>query len=179
MKILRKGIEGLFVVEADPYSDNRGLFLRSFCRNALAEVGVSFEVVQGNVSYNHKEHTLRGFHYQKAPFSESKILTCLSGSIFNVVADLRPNSKTFLKHEVIEMSASSMESLLVPEGCANAFLTMEDQTLVHYYMSDFFKPERYAGFRYNDPTFDVKWPFTPQVISERDANLDFWVNSCV
>lgn len=169
MKFIRQSIEGLVLIKPDVFEDNRGAFRRNFCANELKANGIELSVCQGNISENTSAFTMRGFHYQKNPSSESKVLTPVSGGIYNVVIDLRPYSSTFLKSVALEISSSRRESLHVPVGCANAFLTIAANTVVHYYMGDYFKPESYAGFRYNDPYFGVQWPHVPAVISDRDA----------
>ena len=171
MKFFNQSIEGLVLIKPEVFEDNRGAFRRNFCAKELKEHGINFSVCQGNISENFRQYTLRGFHYQKNPSNESKVLTPISGNIYNVVIDLRPRSSTFLKWLSIEVSAERRESLHVPAGCANAFLTTSENTVVHYYMGDYFKPESYSGFRYNDPYFNVQWPHEPQVISQRDADF--------
>jgi len=177
MKFLPQSIEGLALLLPDVFADNRGAFRRTFCAKEFAENGVKFQVCQGNISENAAQYTLRGFHYQKNPSGESKVLTPVSGGIYNVVIDLRPSSPSFLRQAAIEVSSLRRESLYVPAGCANAFLTIANDTIVHYYMGDYFKPESYSGFRHDDPYFNVKWPRPPAVISERDAAFpDFSIN---
>ena len=169
MKFVCQSIEGLVLILPEVFEDNRGTFRRNFCFKELKKNGIELSVSQGNISENKSMFTMRGFHYQKNPSSESKVLTPITGSIHNVVVDLRSDSPTFLKSVALDILSSRRESLHVPAGCANAFLTIETNTLVHYYMGDCFKPESYAGFRYNDPYFDVQWPHAPTVISDRDA----------
>lgn len=169
MKFFNQSIVGLVLIKPEVFEDNRGAFRRNFCAKELKETGIEFSVCQGNISENTTQYTLRGFHYQKNPSSESKVLTPVSGDIYNVVIDLRPSSSTFLKWVSLEVSSARRESLHVPAGCANAFLTTTANTVVHYYMGDYFKPESYSGFRYNDPYFGVPWPHAPAVISDRDA----------
>lgn len=169
MKFFNQSIEGLVLIKPEVFEDNRGAFRRNFCAKELKENGIEFSVCQGNISENTTQYTLRGFHYQKNPSSESKVLTPVSGDIYNVVIDLRPASSTFLKWVALEVSSLRRESLHVPAGCANAFLTTTANTVVHYYMGDYFKPESYSGFRYNDPYFGVQWPHAPAAISGRDA----------
>jgi dTDP-4-dehydrorhamnose 3,5-epimerase len=169
MKFVCQSIEGLVLILPEVFEDNRGVFRRNFCFKELKENGIELSVSQGNISENKSMFTMRGFHYQKNPSSESKVLTPITGSIHNVVVDLRSDSPTFLKSVALDILSSRRESLHVPAGCANAFLTIETNTVVHYYMGDCFKPESYAGFRYNDPYFDVQWPYAPTVISDRDA----------
>ena len=176
MKFIKLKIEGLFLVEHNIFDDNRGLFRRSFCNEELKRNGINFEVKQGNISENYYKYTMRGFHFQKGSYKESKILTCLTGSVYNVVIDLRKNSRTYLKSEAITLDCLARNSILVPGGCANAFLTTEDNTIVHYYMNDFFKPSTYSGFKYNDPFFNIQWPTQPIIISDKDNNFPNYYN---
>jgi dTDP-4-dehydrorhamnose 3,5-epimerase len=171
MKFFYQLIEGVVLIKPDVFEDNRGSLRRTFCARELKENGIDFSVCQGNISENTYQYTMRGFHYQKTPSSESKLLTPVSGGIYNVLIDLRPASSTFLKSIALNVSSSCRESLHVPAGCANAFLTMESNTVVHYYMGDYFKPESYSGFRYNDPFFNVQWPNAVEVISDRDKTF--------
>lgn len=171
MRFINQSIKGLFLINPYVYEDNRGAFRRNFCAKELKENGITISVHQGNISENTRAYTMRGFHYQKSPGNESKLLTPVSGAIYNVVIDLRPDSETFLSEVALEVSSSRRESLYVPAGCANAFLTMAADTVVQYYMGDYFRPDSYFGFRYNDPYFNVKWPRLPEVISDRDATF--------
>ena len=171
MNFIPKLIADLKLITPDLHHDDRGVFRRSFCIEEFKKNKIDFKVVQGNISENFKQHTMRGFHYQKLPSVESKIISCVTGSLFNVVIDLRKKSKTYLKTVSLEISAMQRQSIYVPPGCANAFLTLSDQTIVHYYMGDYFNPESYSSIRYNDPMFSIDWPFEPKVISEKDLNI--------
>lgn len=174
MIFLEQNIKDLYLLKLDPFEDERGIFKRTFCANELSNSNINFKICQGNLSQNFLKHTLRGFHFQKNSYKESKILTCISGSIYNVVIDLRPDSKSYKLKFIFELSARNNVSILVPGGCANAFLTLEDDTIIHYYMSDFFDQSTYTGFRYNDPAFKIEWPFEPKIISQKDLNLPFY-----
>ena len=165
----KQQLEGVFLMEAQCHRDGRGLFRRHYCEKELKNNGVEFSVKQGNVSENTLKHTMRGFHYQKPPSRESKIISCISGSVHNVVIDLRRDSSTFLKCQEFGLSSNGRESLYIPVGCANAFLTLEDNTWIHYYMNDFFSTDS-LGFRYNDPLFNISWPATPAHMSGKDTN---------
>ena len=171
MKFVRQKIPGLFLIIPDLHEDERGIFRRSFCQSEFHAHGIEFEVKQGNISQNFKKHTMRGFHYQKAPSEEAKVISCVAGTIHNIVLDLRKESETYHQWQALRISAEDKESIFVPAGCANAFLTMADNTTVHYYMGDVFKPNSYRGIRYNDPKFAFEWPSEPKVISEKDLNL--------
>jgi dTDP-4-dehydrorhamnose 3,5-epimerase len=173
----KQEIADVFIIEAQTHIDERGLFRRHYCEKELKDNGINFTVKQGNVSENAKKHTIRGFHYQKAPSKESKIISCISGSVFNVIIDLRKNSPTFLKWQEFNISSESRQSLYIPVGCANAFLTLASNTWIHYYMNDFFTTDS-LGFRYNDPAFAISWPVKPEHMSEKDRNYpDLDVNN--
>ena len=177
MKFISQYIEGVVLIRPNVFEDNRGSFRRTYCSKELEDNGIKFSVCQGNISENTHQYTMRGFHYQKSLSNESKLLTPVSGRIYNILIDLRTTSPTFLKSTAIELSASLRETLHVPAGCANAFLTLEPNTVVHYYMGDYFKPDSYCGFRFNDPFFNIQWPHSIEVISERDNNFpDFSLN---
>lgn len=164
-------IEGMFNVWWQPFTDNRGTFRRHFCEDTFMTKGINFKVKQGNISENPYAGTLRGFHYQVEPFQEQKILTVLSGELWNVTVDLRKDSSTYLQHIAVKIVPNERKSLLIPAGTANAFLTLENNTLVHYYMSENFVPDSYRGFHYNDPHLAIVWPSDIKYISERDEAL--------
>jgi len=172
MKFHKQEIEDVFLITPEIFEDDRGFFNRSFCEKELKKYGIEFSVKQGNISENLKRGTLRGFHYQSSPSNENKILSCICGAIFNVIIDLRENSTTYLTSTCIEVDSRNKESILVPAGCANAFLTKYDNTIVHYYMGDFFQKDTYCGIRYNDPFFNIHWPFEPSIISQRDLSFE-------
>jgi len=152
-------------------SDERGVFRRHFCSVEFAAYGIETRVMQGNVSENLHLHTLRGFHYQLAPHAEGKTISCFSGAIYDIVVDLRLESKSFLHWIAVSLNAKNRSSLHIPPGCANAYLTIEPNTIVHYYMSEFYAPDSYRGFHYNDTSFKFVWPAEPRLISDRDRNL--------
>lgn len=164
-------IEGMYKLWGQPFTDNRGTFRRHFCEDTLLSLGIDFKVKQGNISENPLAGTLRGFHYQVAPFQEQKILTVLTGELWNVTVDLRKESATYLKHVAVKMIPSERKSLLIPAGTANAFVTLKDNTIVHYYMSENFAPDSYRGFHYNEPSLAIAWPSKIKHVSERDQAL--------
>ena len=168
MKFFEQSIEGVYLIEPEPFVDNRGMFRRHFCRKEFEEHGIVGEVAQCNVSENRSKHTLRGFHYQLPPHGEGKTLSCLKGSIYDVVIDVLPSSPTYLKWISFELSEDNRKSIHIPPGCANAFLTLEDNSIIHYYCSNYYMSEAERGIRYNDPLFNFKWPAVPAMISEKD-----------
>jgi len=171
MKFYKQKIEGVWLIEAEPFKDSRGMFFRHFCKKEYEANGLNSNIVQTNVSKNNKKYTLRGMHYQLKPFQEDKTMFCLSGAIYDIIVDLRPGSKTYLKWIPVELNSKAPLSLYLPAGCANGYLTKEDNTAILYYMSEFYSPQAYRGFRYNDPAFNFRWAAEPLVISEKDRNL--------
>ena len=174
MKFTELEIAGAWLIEPDLICDERGVFRRHYCMKEFADHGLETRIMQGNVSENPHLHTMRGFHYQIAPHAEGKTISCLSGGLYDILVDLRPDSKTYLRWVSVTFDSKDRKSLYVPPGCANAYLTIEPNTIVHYYMTDIFMPDSYRGFHYKDPTFNFVWPVPPSLISEKDRNLPFY-----
>ena len=166
----KKKLSGVYTIKPEPYCDDRGLLRRHFCQREFAENGIMMDVKQCNISENKLQHTLRGFHYQLPPHGENKILACVKGAIYDVVVDLRKESHTYLKWESFELTEENRLSLYVPLGCANAYLTLRDNTLIFYCHSEFYKPDAESSIRYNDPFFKFEWPAEPKVISDKDLD---------
>lgn len=163
-------LPGVFTVDPEMRADPRGFFARGWCSREFGDRALPNQVAQMNVSFNRDKHTLRGFHYQIAPHQEDKYLWCVRGAVHDVALDLRPDSPTFRRHFAVELSAANHRMLLVPKGCAHAFLTLADDTEVTYLVSEFYTPAAERGVRWNDPAFGVRWPADPAVISDKDAN---------
>src|SRR5215212_6535365 len=163
-------IPGAFIVELERREDERGFFARGWCQTEFSQHGLAETVRQVNISYNRHKHTLRGFHYQVAPSQEDKLLRCTRGAVHDVMIDLRRNSPTYKCHLTVELSAANYKMLQVPKGCANAFLTLQDETEVTYLVSEFYAPATERGVRWDDPAFDIAWPFAPAVISDKDRS---------
>ena len=166
MKFTELALPGVWLIDAEPHADQRGVFRRHFCAREFGERGLAPTMLQGNISENPIDGTLRGFHYQLPPFQEAKTLSCLTGSIHDIVVDIRPASPSFMRWVAVDLSASNRRSLHVPAGCANAWMTTSPDTVVHYYMSEMFNPGADRGIRYDDPAFGFRWPRTPRLISE-------------
>ncbi|MEN9406512.1 MAG: hypothetical protein RLZ12_796 [Bacillota bacterium] len=172
MQIKKTPLSGCFYFEVEEIRDNRGFFARRFGCDDLARYDLTADFVQGNLSFNHKRGTLRGLHYQRAPFAEIKLVSCTRGSIFDVAVDLRPHSPTFKKYFGLELSADNRRSLYIPHGFAHGYQTLTDQTEVSYLVSQYYHPEAEAGVRYNDPAMGIKWPITDNlVLSARDKGF--------
>ncbi|HVO41719.1 MAG TPA: dTDP-4-dehydrorhamnose 3,5-epimerase family protein [Aggregatilineales bacterium] len=161
-------LPGAYRIAPEPHPDDRGWFGRMFCQEEFKAHGLNPCVAQCNLSYNKVTGTLRGLHYQAAPHAEAKLIRPLTGAICAVMIDLRPESPTYKAWIAHELRAETFEMLYTPEGIANGFLTLEDNTQVFYQMSEFYHPESAHGIRWNDPAFGIAWPAAPRVISSRD-----------
>ena len=170
MKFSKLSLKDKWQIEPNLFEDSRGTFRRSFCQEKYKEYGIDSDMSQGNISENIYKGTLRGFHYQIKPFSEGKTLSCLRGSIYDIIVDLRVESKTYMKWISFELTENNRLSIHIPPGCANAFLTLEDNCLIHYYCSNSYHPTSERGIRYNDPAFNFQWPFSPEIISDKDKS---------
>ena len=162
--------EGVFVIELEPIKDERGFFARSWDTKIFQEKNLNSAIVQCNISISNKKGTLRGMHYQTSPYAEVKIIRCTQGSLYDVIIDLRPNSKTFKKWFGIELNPENHKSLYVPEGFAHGHQTLKDETELFYQVSQVYMPKYEGGVRWNDPNFQIKWPIKDPTISEKDSS---------
>jgi len=166
------------VIEMEPIRDDRGFFARSFCKKTLAEHGISFDVVQANMAFNHQAGTLRGMHFQVPPFCEQKIISCYQGAIYDVIIDLNRNSPTFGKSYGLTLSAENRLSLYVPKGFAHGYQTLNDNASIHYMVSEHYTPTHESGVRWNDLAFGIEWPQVEELIISpkdkqwKDFNID-------
>ena len=163
-------LRGAFLVRLEPHEDERGFFARSWCRKEFEANGLCGRLVQCSISFNRKEGTLRGMHFQVPPHEEAKLVRCTMGAIHDVILDLRKSSPTFGRYVGVTLTPENRLALYVPEGFAHGFLALKDDTEVFYQMSEFFEPGAARGIRWNDPAFGIRWPGEVRVISERDRN---------
>jgi dTDP-4-dehydrorhamnose 3,5-epimerase len=168
-------LAGAFVVELEERADERGSFARSFCEREFAAHGLPTRFPQCNLSRNRRAGTLRGMHFQVAPHAEAKLVRPETGAIYDVIVDLRPGSSTLYRSFGVTLEAARGSALFVPAGFAHGFLTLVDDTQVHYQMGEFFAPEAARGFRYDDPTFAIEWPREISVVAARDASYPDFV----
>jgi len=169
MKITALKIQGAALIEVEPLRDERGFFARSFCREDFIDAGLDLHVMQSNLSHNDKKATLRGMHFQASPKPDPKLVSCIKGAIFDVIVDLRVESKTYCHWHGEELTADNHKALFVPPGCAHGFLTLCDDVLVHYQMGEVFVADLACGVRWDDPAFAIDWPLRPGSIATRDA----------
>jgi len=162
-------LAGAFIIELEKLEDERGFFARAWCQREFEAQGLVSRFVQCNVSYNKKKGTLRGMHYQVAPYEEVKLVRCTRGAIYDVIIDLRPDSPTYTQWLGVELTADNYRMLYVPEGCAHGYQTLTDNAEVFYQVSQFYAPQCERGVRWNDPAFNIQWPIDhPIILSEKD-----------
>src|SRR5215471_15885770 len=168
MTFVETKVKGVVEIRLDLKVDQRGFFARSWCQKEYESRGLNPKLVQCNVSYNTRRGTLRGIHYQTAPYQEAKLVRCTRGAIYDVAVDLRPNSPTFKHWVAAVLTAENRHMLYVPEGCGHGFLSLEDESEVFYQMSEVYMADCGRGVRWNDPAFGIAWPAEVRTISERD-----------
>ncbi len=170
MIFIPTSLNGAYLIQPEPIEDERGFFARMFCKDEFKKQGIDFSCVQCNLSYNGKKGTLRGMHYQAAPHEEAKIVSCVRGSIFDVIVDIRPNSPTYKKWYGAELTAKNHSMLYVPKGFAHGFQTLEDDCEVFYMMGEYYHPESARGMRWDDDQVGIEWPIKITSISKSDAD---------
>ncbi|MBS1746649.1 MAG: dTDP-4-dehydrorhamnose 3,5-epimerase [Bacteroidetes bacterium] len=168
MVFTETNLKGSFTIELKPFTDERGWFARYFCKKEFASIGHTKEWVQMNHSFTSKKGSLRGMHFQLSPFSEIKLVYCISGSVFDVIVDLRKNSNTFLQWFGAELSASNHRMMYIPEGFAHGFQCLEDNCGLLYHHTAYYQPNVEGGIKYDDPVLNIQWPLDVTTISARD-----------
>lgn len=167
-------LDGGYVIDIDPKTDERGFFARTFCEDEMRAHGLEPHVAQCNVSFNEKRGTLRGMHYQAAPHEETKIVRVTRGAIWDAIVDLRRDSRTYLRWFAVELNEDNRRMLYVPRGFAHGFITLSDGAEVFYWMGNPFVPGTARGVAWNDPALGIRWPMEPVVMSEADRNHPRW-----
>jgi dTDP-4-dehydrorhamnose 3,5-epimerase len=163
-------LKGAFILDVKRLEDERGFFGRSWCKKEMEEHGLNSNVVQANVSFNHKKGTLRGMHFQFSPYQETKLVRCTKGALFDVIIDLRKDSPTYKQWIGVELTEDNFRMLYVPEDFAHGFITLQDNTAVTYQVTQFYTPGAEGGIRWDDPAVGIEWPVPVEVISSKDKN---------
>ena len=169
MIFIETKLKGVFIIEPERLEDERGFFARTWCQREFEAHGLNSRLAQCSLSFNRKRGTLRGMHYQAAPYEEARLVRCTMGAIYDVALDLRRSSPAFKQWTAVELTADNRRMLYIPEGFAHGFQTLKDNTEVFYQMSEFYHPECTKGVRWNDPTFNIHWlAFRERIISTQD-----------
>tara|TARA_B100000519_G_C14259930_1_gene447145 strand:+ start:2809 stop:3360 length:552 start_codon:yes stop_codon:yes gene_type:complete len=170
VKFTELPLEGSYFIELESFEDNRGAFSRIFCQDEFNKIDHSKNLVQINYSMTVKKGTVRGMHYQTPPMSEVKIVTCLSGSIYDVIIDLRKGSSTFMHWHGKTLSGDNKYMLYIPEGFAHGFQALQNNCELLYFHTEFYNPDFEATINYNDSNIGIEWPLGVTEISEKDKN---------
>lgn len=168
MRFTPTDVDGCWVVDLEPFTDDRGVFARTFDVDEMAAHGIDTHVAQANVSWNHRAGTVRGMHRQLPPHAEGKLVRCTAGAVVDVAADVRPGSPTYGRHVMVELSAQNRRALWVPPYVAHGYQTLVDATEVVYQVSGPYAPGGEQGYRYDDPALAISWPLSVAVVSDKD-----------
>jgi len=169
MDFIDTGLKGLKVLKPLIHGDHRGYFLESYNNKVISEAGIGIDFIQDNEAISSKS-TFRGFHYQLPPYGQTKLVRVVSGSVFDVVIDIRPDSETYGQHYAIELSAQNKLQLLVPKGFAHGYLCLEDHTIFTYKVDAPYSFEHEKGISYLDTSLNIEWPLPPVnfIVSAKD-----------
>ena len=170
MNFVETPLKGSYIIESNPFKDSRGLFARLYCKNSLSEICENPAIEQINYSLTVEKGSIRGLHFQYPPKSEVKMIRCLTGSVFDVIVDIRHDSPTFLNWYGETISADNMKMMYAPKGFAHGFQTLEENCTLLYLHSDSYAPSCEGALRYNDPAIGIKWPLTATHLSSKDEN---------
>ncbi|MGL4489553.1 MAG: dTDP-4-dehydrorhamnose 3,5-epimerase [Rhizobiaceae bacterium] len=171
-KFTKLELDGVVLVSADRFGDDRGFFSETYNQKVWQENGISVDFVQDNHSVSSQTGTLRGLHFQTPPFAQAKLVRVTRGSVFDVAVDIRRGSPTFGKWVGVTLSAKEWNQLYIPAGFAHGFVTLEDNTEFLYKVSAFYSKECDRSIRFDDPSFSIEWPIETSklVLSEKDKN---------
>jgi dTDP-4-dehydrorhamnose 3,5-epimerase len=168
MRVSPTSIDGVLLLEATRHGDERGYFMETYRRSALAEAGVDADLVQDNESLSPTAGTLRGLHFQLPPRAQGKLVRAVRGSFLDVAVDLRRNSSSFGRHISVRVSAKEANQLWVPAGFAHGVCTLEPDTIVAYKVTEYWSPEHERTLRFDDPALGIEWPSFEIIANERD-----------
>ncbi len=167
-------LDGVWIIEPELISDERGFFGRTWCCREFEKRGLNPRLAQCNVSINHRRGTVRGMHFQREPHGEAKLVRVTRGAIFDVAVDVRPDSVTCGRWIGVDLTSENHRAIYIPEGCAHGFQTLENDTEIFYQMSREFVSGSSAGVRWNDPRICIDWPLPISVIAAKDESWPEW-----
>lgn len=171
MRFIPAQLSGVWLIELELRSDERGWFARTWCGQEFAAHGLNTHWPQGNLTRTLRRGMIRGMHWQAEPRPEVKLVRCAAGAIWDVVVDVRRNSPTFGRWAAYELTAANGHQLYIPAGFAHGFQCLTDNCEVAYLMGETYVPELARGLRWNDPAVSIQWPIADSSLSERDRNL--------
>lgn len=163
-------LHGAYTIALDPRTDSRGYFARAFCAQEFSDHGLETDFVQANISVNEKVGLVRGMHFQTGDNAEVKLVRCVRGAIYDVIADLRPKSPSYLQWFGAELSEDNGLTMYVPQGFAHGYQSLTEGATAHYMVSAYYAPHSEGGVRHNDPAIGIRWPHAVTDLSDKDAN---------
>lgn len=169
MQVTKTDLEGVLILEPRVFGDARGWFMETWSARKFEAAGLNFNFVQDNQSYSAQKGTLRGLHYQTAPFAQAKLVRCTRGKLLDVAVDIREGSETFAKWVAVELTAENKKQLLIPRGFAHGFLTLTDDVEIQYKADNFYAPTCDGNIRWDDAEIKIEWPFAPTILADKDA----------
>lgn len=179
MKVTELDLPGVLLIEPDVFKDYRGYYMESYSKRTLEKYGINDEFVQDNHLLSLKKGTIRGIHFQNAPYAQSKLLRCTKGKILDVVVDLRKDSLTYKKWISIELDAESKKQIYIPRGFGHACMSLVDDTEVQYKVDNLYYPEYDRAIAWNDPELNIEWGIKDVIVSEKDKNASLLKDSDV
>lgn len=173
MKVIKTDIEGVVIIEPQLFGDSRGYFMESYSERDFARLVAPVRFVQDNESRS-RYGVVRGLHYQREPYSQSKLVRCLEGRVLDVAVDIRPESPTYGKYVAVELSADNHRQLFIPKGFAHGFAVLSKEALFAYKCDEFYHPEAECGIAWDDPTLSIDWglPKDDIILSEKDKGYN-------
>lgn len=171
MRVIETDIEGVVIIEPEVFGDSRGYFMESFSQRAFDREVAPVRFVQDNRSFS-RYGVVRGLHYQREPYSQSKLVSCVVGRVLDVAVDIREGSPTYGKYVAVELSAENRRQLFIPKGFAHGFAVLSGEALFEYKCDEFYHPEAECGIAWDDPTIGIDWrlPKEDIILSPKDAN---------
>lgn len=173
MQIEKTKFGGVFILNTKVHTDDRGYFTEIYKQEFLNKQIPRINFIQHNESMS-KIGVLRGLHFQKAPYQQSKLVRVVKGLVQDVIVDLRKDSSTFGKHESFLLSDKNKKQLFIPKGFAHGYLTLSNEAIFSYLVDNPYSKEHEDGIRYNDPSLAIKWMYEDIYVSERDSQLNFF-----
>jgi dTDP-4-dehydrorhamnose 3,5-epimerase len=170
MEINERKLRGVFEITLQPHYDKRGFFMRVFDDNILSQDGIKNTWVQENHSYSKGKNIIRGLHFQRAPYTEAKMVRCIRGAVMDVFVDLRSESDTFGMWDSIELTSENKKMILIPRGFAHGYRTLSEESEVLYKVDNTYKPDHENGIMWNDPEIDIDWGTSNPILSEKDQH---------
>ncbi|MBQ9315008.1 MAG: dTDP-4-dehydrorhamnose 3,5-epimerase [Clostridia bacterium] len=179
MKIYELEIPEVKIIEPDVYADHRGFYMESYSMRSMKKLGINDVFVQDNHFYSKKKGTIRGIHFQNAPYAQSKLLRCTKGVILDVAVDLRKDSPTFMKYVMVELSADNKKQIYIPKGFGHCAMSLTDDVEGQYKVDELYYPEYDRSIAWNDPDINIDWGTDDFIVSEKDRNAPLLKDSDV